>query len=223
MLMSQTIPTSNRAQTAIKKVSPQLLVDLQKKGLKLGSEIFIRIFKQEAELEVWVKKGNSFILFRSYPICTFGFGGLGPKLKEGDGKAPEGFYYVKANQLNPYSSYHLSFNLGYPNKYDRAHHRTGSALMVHGSCVSIGCYAMTDSKIEEIYTMAYSAIVQGQGFFRVHVFPFKMTKENMTKHQSSQWYNFWVNLKQGYDFFKVNNYNPPNVDLQGLKYKFSPN
>lgn len=221
-LMSQAIPTSSRSQSAFNKVSPQLVVDLQKHGLKLGSEIFIRIFKQEAELEVWVKKDKSFELFRSYPICTFGFGGLGPKLKEGDGKAPEGFYYVKANQLNPNSSYHLSFNLGYPNRFDRAHNRTGSALMVHGNCVSIGCYAMTDSKIEEIYTMANEAISQGQDFFRVHVFPFKMTKENMAKHQSSQWYNFWVNLKQGYDYFIANKFNPPNVDVQGLKYIFNP-
>lgn len=220
-LMAQTVPTSSLSKAVIKNLTPQLEIKLKQSKLKLGSPIFIRIFKQEAELEIWVKSDDSFQLFNTYPICTFGFGGLGPKLKEGDGKAPEGFYFVKANQMNPYSSYHLSFNLGYPNTYDRAHKRTGSALMVHGDCVSIGCYAMTDNKIEEIYTIANAALNQGQGFFRVHVFPFKMTEENMHKYQNNQWIGFWKNLKQGYDLFKENNNNPPNVTVENEYYRFN--
>lgn len=134
--------------------------------------------------------------------------------------APEGFYYVTPKQLNPYSSYHLSFNLGYPNAYDRAHKRTGSALMVHGNCVSIGCYAMTNEKIEEIYTLVHSALENGQSFFRVHVFPFKMTTENMNNHKDSQWFEFWSNLKQGYDYFENHNHVPPNVMVQNSTYIF---
>ncbi len=215
------IPSSARSQKIIKQQTPLLQKALSKVDLQLGAPIYIRIFKQEAMLELWLKKDDGFVLFKTYPVCTFGFGGLGPKQKEGDGKAPEGFYFVKANQMNPYSSYHLSFNLGYPNAYDRAHNRTGSALMVHGNCVSVGCYAMTDRYIDEIYTLAYSALEGGQSFFRVHVFPFTMTDENMKQQQSSSWYPFWQNLKQGYDFFEENHHNPPNVTVVNKTYQFN--
>ncbi|MCF6317838.1 MAG: murein L,D-transpeptidase [Proteobacteria bacterium] len=220
-LNAQTIPSSTRAQSAIAKTTPQLKIETSQLGLELGDSIYIRIFKQEAELEIWLKKDNRFHLFKTYPVCTFGFGGLGPKLKEGDGKAPEGFYYVMANQLNPYSSYHLSFNIGFPNAYDRAHNRTGSALMVHGDCVSVGCYAMTDKNIEEIYTLAVAALSNEQKFFRVHIFPFKMTDENMQKNNKSKWIGFWRNLKQGHDFFEDNHFNPPNVTVENLTYHFA--
>ena len=208
------------AKEIMKKQTPQLEKELNKKGLVLGSEVFIRLFKQEESLELWVKKDSKFKLFKTYKICTYGSEGLGPKLKEGDGKAPEGFYYVKKQQLNPNSSYHLAFNLGFPNKYDRVHGRTGSALMVHGNCVSVGCYAMTDDKIEEIYTIVHQALDNGQEFFRVHIFPFKMSSESMRKHKDSQWISFWQNLKQGYDYFEVN-HRPPNVDVNNRVYVFN--
>jgi len=216
----QKIPSSKRSREAISRVQPQLVQDFSDSDLIFGAPIFIRIFKQEKTLEVWVKKQTNFRLFREYRICTYGSEDLGPKIRQGDGKAPEGFYLVTPNQLNPVSNFHLSFNLGYPNRYDRFHKRTGSALMVHGSCVSIGCYAMTDDKIEEIYAMADAAFRNGQKFFRVHIFPFKMTHENMKKHIESKWYMFWENLKEGYDFFEQNNYIPPNVEVLHGKYQF---
>ena len=160
------VPESNRSREVIKRMTPKLDQELKNKSLTLGSPIFIRIFKESKELEVWVKKGLVYHLFKTYAIHYFS-GGLGPKLKEGDRKAPEGFYYVTPSRMNPYSRYHLSFNLGYPNPYDRAHGRTGSALMVHGSIVSIGCFAMTDPRIEEIYTLADKALRGGQKYFRV--------------------------------------------------------
>lgn len=221
LIAQPSLPTSTRAKTVIKNITPQLEIEFKKSKLTLGQPIFIRIFKQEAEFEVWVENNEKFSLFKTYPICTFGFAGLGPKLMEGDGKAPEGFYFVKPNQMNPYSSYHLSFNLGYPNRYDRAHKRTGSALMVHGNCVSVGCYAMTDAKIEEIYTIANAALFNGQSFFRVHVFPFKMTDANLSKHADSQWIDFWKNLKQGYDYFETNDFTPPNVTVRNAQYIFN--
>ena len=107
----------------------------------------------------------------------------------------EGFYFVPPNQLNPHSSYHLSFNLGYPNRYDRAHGYTGSYLMVHGNKVSIGCYAMTDPVIEEIWTLMDAAYRQGQPFIRVHIFPFRMTPGNMDRHGDGPWHEFWENNK----------------------------
>jgi len=216
----QTIPSSRRSEEAIARVKPVLVKDFAQSKISFGSPIFLRIFKEERILEIWVYNDIFYQLFREYKICTYGFAGLGPKLKQGDGKAPEGFYFVSPNSLNPVSNFHLSFNLGYPNRYDRIHKRTGSALMVHGIGVSIGCYSMTDEKIEEIYVIVDAAFRKGQKFFRVHIFPFKMTTENMEKHNKSKWYPFWKNLKEGYDFFKQNNYTPPNVEVLDKKYVF---
>ena len=169
-------------------------------------------------MEVWLKGSDKFELFRTYHVEAMS-GQLGPKLREGDRQAPEGFYFVTPSRMNPRSRFHLSFNLGYPNAYDRAHGRTGSALMVHGNKVSIGCFAMTDAKIEEIYALADASLRNGQRFFRVHCFPFRMTEDNMGKHTKSKWYSFWENLKDGYDFFeKVKQ--PPNVLVRDKKYLF---
>ena len=192
---------------------------LHAKGLLWGAPVFIRIFKEEKELELWVDDGKVFKHFKTWPICKYS-GTLGPKLKEGDGQAPEGFYFVPRSRMNPRSRFHLSFNLGYPNAYDRAHKRTGSALMVHGNCVSIGCYAMTDELIEEIYSLCDAALMNGQSFFRVHAFSFRMTEANMKRHGVSKWINEWENVKGGYDWFeKVKR--PPNVTLNGKQYLFS--
>ena len=187
---------------------------------RVGDPVFIRIFKKEAELEVWMMPAGQqeYQLIQTYPICAFS-GDLGPKLREGDKQSPEGFYYVTKGRLNPNSRFHLSFNLGYPNRYDRAHGRTGSFLMVHGSCVSIGCYAMTDSKIEEIYELVEQALIQGQKIVRVHAFPFRMTEKNMHRYHEHKWYHFWENLKEGYDRFEAHHL-PPNVWVKQRKYLF---
>ncbi len=219
---AQDVPSSERSRQAIARVKPKLLNDFSAKGFKWGSPIFIRIFKKEKELELWLKDNHNFRLLKTYRVCSYGWRGLGPKIRQGDGKAPEGFYFVTANGLNPLSEYHLSFNLGYPNAYDRAHARTGSALMVHGKCVSIGCYAMTDPIIEQIYALSDAALKNGQRFFRVHIFPFRMTNANMKKHTRSKWLHFWKNLKEGYDFFESNGHNPPNVEVKNKRYVFEP-
>lgn len=193
---------------------------LAAKDFALGDPVFMRIFKEEAELEVWMQKGDAFELFKTYPICNFS-GDLGPKLREGDRQSPEGFYFVGKSALNPNSSYHLSFNLGFPNTYDRAQNRTGSYLMVHGDCLSIGCYAMTDAGIEEIYGLGEAALNAGQPFFRVHAFPFRMTDARMAEARGNQWYPFWQNLKQGYDAFE-NGHVPPDVTVENKIYVFAP-
>jgi murein L,D-transpeptidase YafK len=187
-------------------------------GAALGSPIFIRIFKEEHELEVWTKTAQSFELARTYEICTYS-GDLGPKLREGDLQAPEGFYFVTPGQMNPNSRYHLAFNIGYPNAFDRAHGRTGGLIMVHGDCVSIGCFAMTDASIEEIYGFADASLRRGQPFFRVHVFPFRMSAANMERHEDPRWYDFWGNLKEGYDIFERDRV-PPNVNVENGRYVF---
>lgn len=191
--------------------------DLEHKGLSLGSPILIRIFKQSDELELWIKAGEQFRLYKTFPICTWS-GDLGPKLKEGDGQAPEGFYTVGRTQMKPDSQYHLAFNLGYPNAYDRANGRTGSFLMVHGNCVSIGCYAMTDTGIEEIWLIADEALKKGQPAFQVHSFPFRMTEDNMERHQASPWIGFWQSLKPAYDDFEQRRIEPK-VSVVNKAYK----
>jgi murein L,D-transpeptidase YafK len=212
-------PTSRRSRNAIRRVKPVLKKEFEKKDLNYGSPIFMRIFKESKELEIWVKSENRFKLFETYEICTYGSGTLGPKTRRGDGQAPEGFYFVTPQRLNPASSFHLSFNLDYPNKYDRTHKRTGGNLMVHGSCVSIGCYAMTDDGIEEIFAIADAAFRNDQKFFRVHIFPFRMSEKNIEKHKETEWYGFWNNLKEGYDFFEETKI-PPNVEVRNKKYIF---
>lgn len=212
------VPTSARSRAAVERVAPTLKEELQAKGLLYGRPIFIRVFKLSRELELWVEDGERFRLFKTYKVCTFS-GDLGPKLRVGDQQSPEGFYFVNSGRMNPHSRFHLSFNLGYPNAYDRAHDRTGSALMIHGNCVSIGCYAMTDRRIEEIYALAEAALRNGQAFFRVHVFPFRMTRDNMSSHRDSRWWEFWLNLRDGYEFFEHTG-RPPNVEVQNGRYVF---
>lgn len=202
------------------RMAPRLAREMVEAGLRFGAPVFMRIFKEEAELELWVQGEERFELFRTYPICNYS-GALGPKLKEGDRQSPEGFYYVGKGALNPNSNYHLSFNLGFPNAYDRAQGYTGSYLMVHGDCLSIGCYAMTDAAIEEIYVAAEAALESGQPFFRVHAFPFRMEAARLARARGHRWYGFWENLKLGYDAFETAKL-PPDVTAKDGRYMFQP-
>jgi murein L,D-transpeptidase YafK len=205
-----------RAALACARVRPKLEPLLADKGLTLGSPLFVRVFKEEAELEVWLEHGPQYELVKTYPICAYS-GDLGPKQKKGDGQSPEGFYAVDRSKLNPASSYHLSFDIGYPNAFDRALGRTGSLIMVHGDCVSIGCFAMTDDGIDEIYSLADAALTKGQKAFPVHVFPFRMTARNLKHHAKSKWSSFWADLKIGYDAFESSRV-PPDVSVKDGRY-----
>ncbi|WP_346432536.1 MULTISPECIES: murein L,D-transpeptidase family protein [unclassified Roseitalea] len=190
-------------------------------GMTKASPIMMRIFKEEAVLEVFKQKPNGrYALVKSYDICEFS-GEKGPKFAEGDRQSPEGFYFVHRGLLNPNSDYHLSFNLGFPNAYDRAHGRTGSNLMVHGDCSSRGCYAMTDDYVTEIYAFARDALRGGQqDAFQVQAFPFRMTAENMAKHRHSPHFEYWTMLKSGYDQFELTKV-PPKVDVCERRYVFN--
>ena len=212
------VPHSNRSVAAYKNAETQLQPRLEAKQMRLGQNVFIRIFKQENELEVWLNTDRGFELFQTWPIAAFS-GRIGPKTRQGDNQAPEGFYFVPPARMNPWSSYHLSFNLGYPNSFDRAYGRDGSFLMVHGDSVSIGCYAMTDPVIEEIWTLMEAAFKNGQPFIRVHAFPFRMTRDNMELYGQGPWQDFWINLKEGFDFFE-NSRMVPNVTVQNKQYEF---
>jgi len=192
---------SRRSRAVREKRTPALVSEFSRACLTLGSPIFIRIFKESKELELWVQRGKEFVLFKTYSIFEFS-GTLGPKVREGDRQAPEGFYSVTPARMNPNSRFHLAFNIGYPNRYDKEHRRTGGLIMIHGNYLSRGCFAMTDPRIEEIYTIADYALNAGQPFFRVHIFPFRMTEENMRRYAGSPHIEFWENLREGYAFFE---------------------
>lgn len=196
-----------------------LVADLKTAGFRLGDAAHVRIFKREKRLEVWLRAAEGpYRLFRGYDICTYS-GELGPKLKEGDRQSPEGFYRVGLKQLNPASRHHLSFNLGFPNVFDRQLGRTGSALMVHGGCSSVGCYAITDESVDEVYAVVEAALAAGQEAVDVHVFPFRMTAMALAAEGDSQWLGYWRNLKQGYDLFE-SAFVPPKVGACRGEYRF---
>lgn len=191
---------------------------------KVGHDVFIRIHKRnnyDGTLEVWLRGPEAAVYehFKTYRIAYFS-GDSGPKTKQGDYQAPEGFYFIGRRAMNPLSSFHLSMDMGFPNAYDRHYRRTGDLLMIHGNAVSVGCYAMTDASIEHIYTLVDAALKNGQPFVRVHSFPFEMTDENLEKHKDSQHHRFWKNLKVGWDWFEEKRV-PPNVTVEDGLYRFN--
>lgn len=195
--------TSGRAEAAARRVTPALQREFAAVGLSWGAPLLLRIFKLESTLEVWAERDGRYVLFRSYPICAWS-GRLGPKLRQGDRQAPEGFYRVGRDQMNPASQFHLSFNLGYPNAYDRAHSRSGDYLMVHGSCVSVGCYAIGDAAIEAVYTLMSATFAAGSESIEVHAFPFRFDREDRAQRLADpQWGAFWRELAAGWDAFEV--------------------
>ncbi len=179
----------------------QAWAELDARHLKPGMPVFIRIFKQSSELELWLQGQKGWELYRTIEICNWS-GNLGPKLKEGDKQSPEGFYTVTKSQLNPNSRHHLSFDLGFPNRYDRSLGRTGSFLMVHGGCSSSGCYAVRDHEVEVVYRLVEAALNNGQQAVRVHAFPFRMQQTALDRQEGSKWHDFWSMLKRGYDEFE---------------------
>jgi murein L,D-transpeptidase YafK len=200
-----------------------LRTEMVMRGMSMDNPMYIRAFKSEMKLELWVKNSyrNQFELFRTYDICSKS-GALGPKIKEGDKQTPEGFYDVNLERLNPNSKYFLSFNIGYPNQYDRAHRRTGSALMIHGECVSNGCLAMTNKSITEIYLIIEHNFKYGHESIPVHIFPFRMNDENMAARRYSNWYVFWQDLKIGYDYFEKHRI-PPQILVKDKRYVINSN
>ena len=170
---------------------------------------------------MWKKnRDGEYALLKTYPICRWS-GDLGPKVKEGDRQAPEGFYTITPGQMNPNSNYYLAFNTGYPNAFDRAWNRTGSELMVHGDCSSRGCYAMTDEQMQEIYALARESFFGGQKEFQLEAFPFRMTALNMAKHRNNPNFAFWKMIKEGYDHFEAT-HQEPKVAVCEKRYVFDP-
>jgi murein L,D-transpeptidase YafK len=210
---------SQMSARALQPISASMKAALAHNNMPIESPILVRIFKEEAELEIWKQDAaGRFALLKTYPICRWS-GDLGPKVKEGDRQAPEGFYQITPGLMNPNSNYYLAFNLGFPNAYDRANDRSGAFLMVHGDCSSRGCYAMTDEQMGEIFALGRESFQGGQKSFQVQAYPFRMTPLNMAKHRNSPHMAFWRMIKVGYDHFEVTR-QEPKVDVCEKRYVF---
>jgi murein L,D-transpeptidase YafK len=219
---SGVLPMSEKA---ARPLSDKMVAEIKSKNMEMESPILIRLYKEESELEVWKQdRDGRFALLKTYPICRWS-GELGPKVREGDRQAPEGFYNITPGQMNPNSQYYLSFDLGYPNAFDRSYGRTGAQLMVHGDCSSRGCYSMTDEQISEIYALGRDAFFGGQKSFQVQAYPFHMTAQNLARHRNNPNLAFWKMLKKGSDHFEVTHLEPK-VNVCEKRYVFdaqSPN
>ncbi|MCW6506838.1 murein L,D-transpeptidase family protein [Lichenifustis flavocetrariae] len=200
---------SSSGYRAFAPLSPELLASMRAKDTDQNAPMLIRAYKKEAEFEVWKKKRDGkYALLKTYPMCRWS-GQLGPKKTEGDRQVPEGFYTITPGQMNPNSHYYLSFNVGYPNAYDRANGRQGGSIMVHGICSSAGCFSMTDKQIEEIYAVARESFAGGQREIQMQSFPFRMTAENMAKLRLDPNMPFWREIKKGADYFDVTKLETP--------------
>jgi len=204
---------------ATQGLSRELLSRLRQKNMPKNSPILLRIFKEESELEVWEQDTTGrFKILKVYPICRWS-GDLGPKMHEGDRQAPEGFYTITPELMNPNSNYYLAINTGFPNTFDKANDRDGTFLMIHGDCASVGCYAMTDEQIGEIYSLAREAFLGGQQSFQVQAYPFRLTPANLARHRTNPHMAFWKMLKIGSDHFEVTHLEPK-VDVCNRRYVF---
>ena len=204
---------------AMKELSPEMVTLLNQKNMPKETPILVRIFKEESELEVWKQDtGGRFELLKVYPICRWS-GELGPKVREGDRQAPEGFYTITPGLMNPNSNYYLAINIGFPNAYDKSNGRSGAFLMIHGDCSSRGCYAMTDEQIGEIYSLARESFLGGQKSFQIQAYPFRMTPANLARHRTNPNMPFWKMIKEGNDHFMVSHLEPK-VDVCERRYVF---
>ena len=205
---------------AMQPVAPAIVEAMKARDMAPDAPIVMRVYKKEAVLEVWKQtRSGRYAFLQSFPICRWS-GQLGPKQRAGDRQSPEGFYAISRRQMNPNSAYYLSFDTGYPNAYDRAHGGTGSALMVHGTCSSMGCYAMTDKQIAQIYALARDALAGGQQSFQFQAYPFRMSAENMARHRLDPHIDFWRQLKEGADRFEATGEEPV-VSVKDGRYAFS--
>ncbi len=205
------VQSSAKTTGLFNKVEDSLRKQFEAKKLQWPpQEVYIRSFKYDRLLEVWVKSESkgAFKLFKTYKICMQS-GTIGPKRMEGDFQMPEGFYYI--NEFKPNSNFHLSLGLNYPNASDKIlsdSYHPGNSIYIHGKCLSVGCIAIDNLPIEELYLMTSYARDAGQEFIPVHVYPVKynvkksfeylaqITKENQPLQQ------FAISLKSAFDYFE---------------------
>ena len=214
-----------RVEHAFRNVEQSLRDRFADRGLHYPpEEIYLRAFKKEGTLEVWVREGEHFKVFNIYSICEMS-GDYGPKRMEGDLQVPEGFYRV--DRFNPVSNFHLSLGIDYPNEADRRRnegvHNPGGDIFIHGSCVTVGCIPVTDEKIEEVYVLAVKARTSGQQDIPIHIFPFRfdLANQHVYYREYPQYAGFWDNLKFFYNYFELRREIPDYVVKDNGDYVFA--
>jgi murein L,D-transpeptidase YafK len=188
-------------------------------NFKPGAPVFIRIFKETSTLEVWMQKGARFALYERFSICKWS-GDLGPKLEEGDRQSPEGVYSITMDDLRVNLRWHRAMDVNFPNAYDAANGRTGSGILIHGKCSSIGCFALTDESVERVYDLVAAALEAGQARVPVHIFPFPLTSKALAANAGHPAIAFWRGLRPAYAAFELDRL-PPQAKLCGADYAFS--
>jgi murein L,D-transpeptidase YafK len=219
-----------RVRTAAKEKDEALRRLFTQKDLSYPPRvILLRAFKKEALLELWTEesRGKPYSLVKTYPICATS-GRIGPKRRFGDEQVPEGFYEL--DWFNPQSNFYLSLHVSYPNESDRilgSRKNPGGDIFLHGNCVTLGCLPITDEGIKEVYWLAVLARTTGQMHLPIEIFPARMTDHELDRlakehRDEPDLMAFWVNLKEGFDYFEKNG-RPPSVYVNTVgKYVFSP-
>lgn len=212
----------DRAEAAAARVTPLLKAELESMDLKLGDPVFLRVFKDEQVLEVWMQpgRGKDFVHYKTYLLCQPA-GPAGPRVNGRDLQLPEGFYGVTLHSLRPWHRHYLAFEIGYPNAADRHQRRPNRTVLVQGDCVGSGSLALSNPNIEELYTLVAAALEAGQESICVNLFPFRLTDSRMNQELASQalWLEFWGNLKEGYDYFEIVR-RPPSPSVKAGRYGF---
>jgi murein L,D-transpeptidase YafK len=214
----------SRVRRAQRTAGPKIVQAFDERNIQHpAAEVYIRAFKRERILELWVRPpaATRYRLLKTYGICALA-GDPGPKQRQGDGQVPEGFYTI--DLFNPLSAYHLSLRINYPNQRDRIVNRgrrMGGDIFIHGGCKSIGCLAVTDGGIEELYWIAVEARAMGQKTIPVHIFPARLDSDELRRIRADfadqpELLDFWMTLQQGYDYFEMNRRVPlVSVDARG--------
>ncbi len=208
---------------ALRPHSPgELSVLTRLRGVGFGDKprLYIRLFKVERLLEVWIRKGGSYKLYQSFDICKYS-GEVGPKLKEGDGQAPEGFYHIPVEEIFWRSRrWPEALNLAFPNVFDAQNRRTGSYLLIHGGCSSKGCFALENGPMAQLFALVRLAARGGQKVFPIHIFPFRLTAQRWADYKGHRWAPFWQSLQPAYDYFRRYR-NLPEIVACSAGYKVS--
>lgn len=215
------LPARAEPARALAPIPAATVALMASKNTTADAPLVLRSYKKESEIEVWKKdRSGRFVYIKSFPICRWS-GQLGPKHYSGDRQTPEGFYSIGPRQMNPNSHYYLSFDTGFPNAYDKAHGASGSAVMIHGTCSSMGCFAMTDKQVGELYAIARDALKGGQPAFQLQAYPFHMSAKNMALYRDDPNIDFWRQLEEGSDRFESTG-ELLQTSVVGGRYVFAP-
>jgi murein L,D-transpeptidase YafK len=211
----------NERSSALTAVARETLLaaEFAAKGLKLGSPVFIRIYKQTSKMELWVQQGSRYVLFKTFGICRWA-GGLGPKMYEGDRQSPEGLYHISSEDLIVNPRWHRAMNINYPNRFDVINGRGGSGILIHGKCGSVGCFAIQDGNVEEVYDAVRAALHKGQARIPVLALPFRFAKYAPARGDTLKMNDFWTDLRRA-DLLFDRDRLPPTAYVCDGRYYFA--